>query len=276
MYESYNSDLFTLAARRVFEQGIVVVAAAGNLGSGSDGPQYGGIGAPGNAPWVVTVGASSHMGTVDRADDEIAAFSSRGPTAVDYSAKPDLMAPGVGIYSLSDPNSHFYLSKPQNLLSGSVPTSYLPYLTLSGRSHAAPVVAGTVALMLQANPALTPNAVKAILEYTAQIYPGYDALTQGAGFLNARGAVDLARYLTSSSTGWYPTPPEWSRQIVWGKHRVQGGYLTSDANAWSNDVVGGQTTAGAQNVTWGAGTVEGMTIVWGEACESSGCRAVIW
>ena len=51
---------------------------------------------------------------------------------------------------------------------------------------AAPVVTGVVALMLQANPNLTPNAVKAILEYTAQQYPGYNALTQGAGFLNAR------------------------------------------------------------------------------------------
>ena len=59
---------------------------------------------------------------------------------------------------------------------------------------ATPVVAGTVALMLQANPDLTPNLVKAILQFTAQEYPGYDALTQGTGFLNARGAVQLAEY----------------------------------------------------------------------------------
>jgi serine protease AprX len=297
VYESYNSDLFTLAARRVFEQGIVVVAAAGNLGSGSDGPQYGGIGAPGNAPWVVTVGASSHMGTVDRADDEIAAFSSRGPTAVDYSAKPDLVAPGVGIYSLSDPNSNFYLSKPQNRLSGTVATPYLPYLTLTGTSMAAPVVAGTVALMLQANPALTPNAVKAILEYTAQMYPGYDALTQGAGFLNARGAVDLARYLTWASTGSYPTPADWSRQLVWGNRRIQGGYLTADASAWSNGVVWGQrATNSAPTVTWGlmcsgAGCETGggtwstwgtgdlgnsENVVWGSACSGADCQGTSW
>ena len=54
---------------------------------------------------------------------------------------------------------------------------------------AAPVVSGTVALMLQANPSLTPNMVKAILQYTAQIVSAYNALTQGAGFLNAQGAV---------------------------------------------------------------------------------------
>ena len=48
---------------------------------------------------------------------------------------------------------------------------------------AAPVVTGTVALMMQANPALTPNLVKAILQYTAEHKSRYDALTQGGGFL---------------------------------------------------------------------------------------------
>ena len=72
--------------------------------------------------------------------------------------------------------------------------AFKPYLTLSGTSMSAPVVSGTVALMLQANPGLTPNLVKAILQFTAQVYPGYDCLTQGAGFLNTRGAVVLAEY----------------------------------------------------------------------------------
>ena len=59
---------------------------------------------------------------------------------------------------------------------------------------AAPVVTGTVALMLQANPNLTPNLIKALLQYTAQQYPGYSALRQGAGFLNTLGAVRLAKF----------------------------------------------------------------------------------
>ena len=137
VYESYDSDPLTLAAQRAVNAGIVVVAAAGNHGRSADlRTQYGGITAPGNAPWVLTVGASSHMGTTDRSDDTIAPFSSRGPGAVDAGAKPDIVAPGVGTESLSDPDSALYSSDSAYLLNGSVWTSYLPYLSLSGTSMA--------------------------------------------------------------------------------------------------------------------------------------------
>jgi serine protease AprX len=112
-----------------------------------------------------------------------------------------LGAPGVGIESLSAPSRTLYNYRAPYLLNRSVPDSYLPYLSLSGTSQAAPVVAGVVALMLEANPTLTPNAVKAILQYTAEVYAGYDPLTQGAGFLNAKGAVQLAHYLESPLSG---------------------------------------------------------------------------
>src|SRR5207245_2693914 len=113
----------------------------------------------------------------------------------------DLVAPGTGIVSMLAPGSTLEATKVLFSLPGTVPTASLPYLSLSGTSMAAPVVAGTVALMLQANPALTPNAVKAILEYTAQPYPGYNVLTQGAGFLNAVGAVRLAKFYATARPG---------------------------------------------------------------------------
>ncbi|HEV8345973.1 MAG TPA: S8 family serine peptidase, partial [Vicinamibacterales bacterium] len=70
VHESYNTDFLAQATKRAVEAGLVVVAAAGNNGKNANGlTQYGAITAPGNAPWVLTVGASSHMGTVDRADD---------------------------------------------------------------------------------------------------------------------------------------------------------------------------------------------------------------
>ncbi len=224
--ESYTTDFLAEASRRAVEQGIVVVAAAGNAGRRPDGrTQYGAIAAPGNAPWVLTVGASSHMGTTDRNDDTVADFSSRGPTAFDRAAKPDLVAPGVGIESLSDPDSAMFTTKSPYLMNGTEPTSYPPYLSLSGTSQAAPVVAGTVALMLQANPSLTPNAIKAILQYTAEAHAEYDVMTQGAGFLNARGAIELTRFLASPSTVPYPSTPGWGRALDWGNQRVASGYL---------------------------------------------------
>jgi serine protease AprX len=268
VYESYRTDPLALAAKRAVEAGLVVVTAAGNLGRNSEGaPQYGGITAPGNAPWVITVGASSHMGTVDRSDDTVTAFSSRGPTAFDYLAKPDLVAPGVGIESLTEPSSALYATYPQWLLPGTVPTWYKPYMALAGTSMAAPVVAGTVALMLEANPALTPNAVKAILQYTAQRYPAYTGLVQGAGFVNARGAVHLAELFAGK-----PETPEaqadeatWSRQIIWGNHRLGGGMILPTANAWG------------ENIVWGSAlTPEGDNIVWGTLCSDSTCDNIVW
>ncbi len=200
VYESYTTDPLTLAAKRAVEAGLVVVSAAGNLGRSPEGnEQRGGVGAPGNAPWVISVGASSHNGTVDRGDDSVAAFSSRGPTAIDHQAKPDLVAPGVGIESLAEAGSTLWNTKPAMRLWGTVPTATEPYLSLSGTSMAAPVVSGTIALMLQANPSLLPHQVKAILEVTAEARPGYDQMTQGAGFLNARGAVELAQSTASGA-----------------------------------------------------------------------------
>jgi serine protease AprX len=84
VFESYATDPLTLAARRAVDAGIVVVAAAGNLGANANGDvQWGGITSPGNAPWVLTVGAGSHEGTAQRSDDTLAPFSGDVPCAVE-------------------------------------------------------------------------------------------------------------------------------------------------------------------------------------------------
>jgi serine protease AprX len=283
VFESYDRDLLTLAAKSAVDRGLIVVVSAGNAGRNSqDQTAYGGITAPGNAPWVLTVGASSTQGTVDRGDDQVVRFSSRGPTAVDHRAKPDLVAPGLGIESLSAPQSALFISKSAYLLNGSVPTAHPPYLSLSGTSQAAPVVTGTVALMLQANPALTPNAVKAILQYTAEEYTGYDALTQGAGFLNARGAVELARFFAAPSALPYPSTTTWSRQLLWGNHRLRGGRLSSSASAWGTDATwGSATTSTGEPVTWGIrcsgqDCYDAAPETWGTTCMTPDCSAVVW
>jgi serine protease AprX len=289
VYESYRSDPLARAARKAVAAGIVVVAAAGNFGRDPQGhTMYRGITSPGNAPWVLTVGASSHMGTTERVDDDVAAFSSRGPTAIDFAAKPDLVAPGVGIESLSDPASTFYSTQSAYLLPGTVPTPELPYLSQSGTSMSVPVVSGTVALMLQANPLLTPNQVKAILQYTAQVYPAHDPLTEGAGFLNAKGAVELARYFGGEAA--YPASADWSNRIIWGNRLVSGGRLAPDANAWRRSVLwGSSTTADDEPIEFGVtcatascdggGAVWTLAsfrnVVWGPLCGGSDC-SVAW
>jgi serine protease AprX len=267
IHESAWTDPLTLAAKRVVDAGVVVVGAAGNFGRNSLAhTQYGGISAPGNAPWVLTVGASSTQGTAKRTDDIIGGYSSRGPSYLDWNAKPDLVAPGTGTVSLAAPSSTFYLTRPMALLGGTIATASLPYLSLTGTSMAAPVVAGTVALMLQANPALTPNAVKAILQYTAQQYPGYDALTQGAGFLNAVGAIRLARFYANAQPGdKYPAQKMWSKHIIWGSHRLGNGAPKINANAF------------AVGTTWGGSKTDGGdNIVWGTLCSTADCDNIVW
>ena len=258
------------------DAGVVVVAASGNFGKNSLGlPQYGGISAPANAPWVLTVGASSTNGTPARGDDEVATYSSRGPTYIDWAAKPDLVAPGTGTVSMTAPGSALDSTRTPFLLPGSVPTAMMPYLALSGTSMAAPVVSGTVALMLEANPSLTPNAVKAILQYTAQTYAGYDTLTQGAGFLNAVGAVRLARFFATAQPGdRYPTQSMWSKQIIWGNHRLTGGALVPSANAWSVGTTWGVAMAAdGDNIVWGTAAADGDNIVWGTAADGDN---IVW
>ena len=289
VYESYETDPLTRAALYAVRAGIVVVAAGGNNGVSPQGfTRYGGITAPGNAPWVLTVGGSSHMGTIERGDDRVALFSSRGPTAIDATAKPDVVAPGVGIESLAAPGSSLYSALGPYLLDGTVAAVDKPYQSMSGTSMAAPVVAGTVALMLQANPALTPNQVKAILQYTAEVDSHSDPLTQGAGFLNARGAVELARFLARSHEP-YPDASRWSRRLIWGNYLFKNGRLTANASAWATDVTWGSTEApaGAAN-EWGVmcadetcSSTSGAwspasprrNVVWGTACGGDSCQS---
>jgi hypothetical protein len=216
---------------------------------------------------VITVGASSHMGTSDRSDDIVAGFSSRGPGAIDFSAKPDLVAPGVGTESLADAASTLYLTKPGARLWGTIPTASEPYLALSGTSMASPVVTGTIALMLEANPSLTPNLVKAILQYTAE-NKRFRPLAQGAGFLNARGAVELSRSFAagrSLSRSRLGDPSPWSGAIVWGNRRLSRGQLLPGASAWRSDVM------------WGsANTPDGRNVAWGAECSVARCDDYVW
>ena len=105
VYESYKLDPLCQAVEKAWKNGIVVVVAAGNNGRYLPTSGYGTVTAPGNDPYVITVGAMKPMGTPQRTDDLIASYSSKGPTVVDRVVKPDLVAPGNLLVSTDTPGT---------------------------------------------------------------------------------------------------------------------------------------------------------------------------
>src|SRR5271157_4794842 len=225
VYESYKLDPLCQEVEKAWKAGIVVVVA------------------PGNDPYVITVGAMKTMGTPQRTDDLIASYSSKGPTYIDHIVKPDIVAPGNLIISLLN-NGSLLSQYPSNSvgtvkcsagnflglvvgtegpLLGPAPGSSNYghcYYSLSGTSMAAAVVSGAVADLLQAQPSLTPDQVKARLMKTAyKTFPTsstatdpitgatytsyYDVFTVGAGYLDLAAA--LADKSVASASALSPT-----------------------------------------------------------------------
>lgn len=195
VFESYETDPLALACAVAVEAGIAVVCSAGNNGYANGQEAYGTISSPGHAPWVITVGATDTKGTGSRADDSVALFSSRGPTAVDGLMKPDLVAPGTNLISCR-PRQGCYIS---DTYSQQVDAGDYHYMKMSGTSMAAAVVSGALALLFDANPSLTPSGAKAILMYTAEKMTTPDVYSQGCGSLNIEGAVRLAEAIRQDS-----------------------------------------------------------------------------
>src|SRR6266540_3131861 len=172
------NDPVNVATRMLADRGVSVVFSAGNNGPGMDT-----LNPYAMAPWVVSVGATDEQG-------RLADFSSRG--SFTKLSGPSLVAPGVNVVSLRatgvNVNGLLNLGLGGDLSRLSA-QDLLNYTVGSGTSFSAPQVAGTIALMLEVNPSLTPYQIKDILQRTATPMPPYYRYEVGAGMLNAHAAV---------------------------------------------------------------------------------------
>src|SRR5215469_6314637 len=188
VYETYSQDPLCQAVESAWQAGIVVVVSAGNQGE-NDWPNtdgYATINAPGNDPYVITVGASNTHGTGSQSAQTVTSYSSKGPTAIDHFVKPDLVAPGNNVVSTEAPGATLASAYPGLLVypcngglnNCSSQFGRSQYMRLSGSSMAAAVVSGVSALMLEQSPSLTPDQVKARLMKTAwKNFPSYTLAT---------------------------------------------------------------------------------------------------
>jgi subtilisin family serine protease len=190
--EACATDPLCVAVNQAVQAGIVVVVAAGNTGKAPNGRSVlGGISSPGNSPYAITVGALDTWGTVDRTDDTVAAFSSRGPSMYDLAVKPDVVAPGTKILSLQADGASLPAMYPSIHVAGSGNNAYM-YLT--GTSMSAPIVSGGVALLLQGSPNLSPAQVKFALQSGATAITDGGLMGAGAGSVNFWASRQIAVY----------------------------------------------------------------------------------
>jgi serine protease AprX len=264
-------DPLAAAVEHAWQAGIVVVVAAGNDGE-SGGTR---LTDPAIDPYVIAVGSTDHQGSDQPSAWKVGAWTNAGTT----SRRPDVVAPGKSIVSLRDPGSLADTEHPEGLVSGE--TSKRLFRG-TGTSQSAAVVSGGVALLLQRNPWLTPDQVKGLLKATATKLPGDSSPTQGAGFLNLRGAVETlqrgavpaytqtwarstgAGSLEAARGGSHATDPD-NEAVLSGEQDIFG--VAWNGAAWNK--------ASAAGTAWTGGTWRGTA--WaGPAWVGSSWPSTAW
>lgn len=266
----YWDDPLNQAVMAAWEAGIVVVVSAGN-----SGPEPMTVGVPGNVPYVITVGAmSDNFSTTNPEDDPLTSFSSVGPTYEGF-VKPDVVAPGGHIVSALPYDSYISANHPDSLLSSE------RHFAMSGTSQAAAITSGIAALMLAANPELSPDDVKCRLMSSAQPAVddsgnlGYSVFQQGAGLVNALAAVQ------STATGCANVGLNIRKDLKGQQHfggpanqdesgnfyimDGNGDPLDADGYVWSRAYLWGRGYVWSQGYVWSRGYVWSQGYVWSKA-----------
>jgi serine protease AprX len=279
---SYWNDPLNKAVMKLWQAGVVVVASAGNWG-----PYAQSITVPGNVPYVITVGAMTDNYTpTNPADDRLASFSSTGPTYEGF-VKPDVVAPGGHVVGVMEEDMVIPKAHPNFMTSG-----HDEYI-MSGTSQAAAVVSGVVALMLQAQPSLTPNQVKCKLMSSALAAVdssgklAYSVFQQGAGMINAYAAVynpytscgnaglDIAADLAGTkhfggpahqkADGTYYVVDVAGKQISQQGFIWNNGYLWNQGYLWTNGYVWSQGYIWNQGYVWNNGYIWNSGTLWNQS-----------
>jgi serine protease AprX len=248
---TFQYDPLDKAVERLWFAGVTVVAAAGNFGTGT-GPVDMSM-APGNDPFVITVGATDQMQTSDPSDDTVPSWSAYGHTS-DGFAKPDVSAPGRYMIMPVPDGSTILNTVPDRLVAPG-------YMWMSGTSFAAPVVAGAAAQILARHPDWTPDEVKGALMLTANYLPNAVDVSAGVGEVDGFAAA-------YGIDGTPPNPNENLDTFVTADPTT--GQPVFDQAAWSSAVA---TDAAWSSAAWSSAawsSAAWSSAAWSSAAWSSG------
>ncbi len=202
---SDGEDMHSRILNEATLAGVTVSVAAGN-----DGPDNEGLSGMGSSSLSITVGATDDQNTINRTDDTVAGYSSRGPRSDNGDGnpinelKPDISAPGSNIIQAEGCVS-------SGGCNNNIPGQDASENTYTGRgsgtSYATPAVTGVIALVMEANPDLDPLQIREVLKQTAErrgdpTQPDVDPYWNrdfGWGMVDARAAVELAFHLSDTN-----------------------------------------------------------------------------
>jgi len=246
---TFRFDPLDQAVEKLWFSGVTVVAAAGNFGTGN-GPVDMSM-APGNDPFVITVGAVDQQETSDPSDDTIPSWSAYGYTADGFS-KPDLVAPG----------RYMVMPVPMGTtIPNTVPDRVVApgYMWMSGTSFAAPIVAGAAAQLIARHPDWGPDQVKGALMLTAAYLPGNDWQQAGTGEVDGAAAASLPF-----------TPPNPNENLyAFVSTDPTTGQSTFDQAAWASAVSGQAAWASAAWASAAWASAAWASAAWASAAWAS-------